>query len=61
MFISINDLNIEPTDESTHFSITPIDIMHQPEETMRFDKNTIIENGKWIQIRFRYNIHWFYT
>ena len=56
MFISINDLNIEPTDESTHFSITPIDIMHQPEETMRFDKNTIIENEKWIQIRFRYNI-----
>ena len=55
MFISINDLNIEPTDESTHFSITPIDIMHQPEETMRFDKNTIIENRKWIQIRFRKN------
>ena len=52
MFISINDLNIEPTDESTHLSITPIDIMHKAEETMRFDKNTIIDNGKWIQFRF---------
>ena len=55
MFISIKDLKIEPIDEFTYFSITPIDIMHQPEETIRFDKNSIIENGKWIQIRFSKN------
>ena len=52
MFISIKDLNIEATDDSTYFSITTIDLKHQPEETLRFDKNTLIEYGKWIQVRF---------
>ena len=52
MFVSIIELNIEPTDDSTYFSITPIDTMNRPEETMKFDKNTIFENGKWIQARF---------
>ena len=54
MFISITDLLIEPTDDSTYFAITPIDIMFQPEETMRFDKNSLIEYGKWIQDWFSY-------
>ena len=53
MFITITDLNIEPTDDSTYFSITPTDLMHQPEQTMRFDKNTIIEYRKWIQVGFQ--------
>ena len=52
MFISITDLLIEPTDDSTYFAITPIDDMFQPEKTMRFDKNTPIEYGRWIQLRF---------
>ena len=52
MFISITDLNIEPTDDSTYLAITSIDVMLQPHETMRFDKNTLIEYGKWIQVRF---------
>ena len=54
MFISITDLLIEPTDDSTYFAITPIDTMFQPEETMRFDKNSLIEYGKWIQDWFSY-------
>ena len=52
MFISIEDLNIEETDESSYFSITTIDLKHQPEKTLRFDKYTLIEYGKWIQVRF---------
>ena len=52
MFISITDLNIEPTDDSTYLTITSIDAMFQHQETMRFDKNTLIEYGKWIQVRF---------
>ena len=52
MFFSITDLNIEPTDDSTYLAITSIDVMLQPEETMRFDKDTLIEYGKWIQVRF---------
>ena len=52
MFVLITDLNIDPTDDSTYFAITPIDTMFQPEETMRFDKNTPIEYGRWIQARF---------
>ena len=52
MFVLIKDLNIDPTDDSTYFAITPIDNMFQPEQTMRFDKNTPIEYGKWIQVRF---------
>ena len=52
MFISITDLNIEQTDDSTYLAITSIDVMLQPQETMRFDKNTLIEYGKWIQVRF---------
>ena len=52
MFISILELNIEPTDDSTYFSIIPIDAMNRLEEPMRFDKNTIIEYKKWIQVRF---------
>ena len=45
------DLNIESTDNSTYFSITSLDIMHKPEKTMTFDKNTAIEYRKWIQDR----------
>ena len=52
MFVSIIELSIEQTDYSTYFSITPIDTMNRPEETMRFDKHTIFEYGKWIQARF---------
>ena len=52
MFISITDLLIEPTDDSTYFAITPIDTMFQPEETIRFDKDSFIEYGEWIQARF---------
>ena len=54
MFISIKELNIEPTDGSTYLAITPIDTNFRPEVTMRFDKNTLIEYGKWIQVRFPY-------
>ena len=51
MFVSITDFNIDPTDDSTYFAITPIDNMFQPEKTLRFDKNTPIEYGRWIQDR----------
>ena len=54
MFFSIIELNIEPTDDASYLAITPIDIMLQPQTTMRFDKNTRIEYGKWIQARFSY-------
>lgn len=52
MFVLITDLNIHPTDDSTYFAITPIDNMFQPEKTMRFDKNILIEYERWIQVRF---------
>ena len=51
MFISITDFNKRETDDS-HILITVIDAMGQPEETKRFDKKTINEDGKWIQVRY---------
>ena len=51
MFISILDLNIEETDKSTYFSITPTDSIYNPEESLRFDQNSNHEHGKWIQAR----------
>ena len=51
MFISILDLNIEETDDSTYFSVTSMDAMNNPEESLRFDHNKNYEYGKWIQAR----------
>ena len=51
MFISITHLNIEATDNSTFFSVTPIDSMHNPEESIKFDIDSNYDNGKWIQVR----------
>ena len=51
MFISILDLNIEETDESTYFSITSTDSMYNPEESLRFDHNSNYVYGKWNQVR----------
>ena len=56
IFISLDDLIFEEFDDSTSFSVTPIDAMNQLEETTRFDKNTITsdyinENSTWIQAK----------
>ena len=51
MFISVLDLNIEETDDSTYFSVTSMDAMENPEERLRFDHNSNYEYGKWIQVR----------
>ena len=48
MFISIQYLN---TDDDSTFSIIMIDPMQQPEKTLKFDKSTISDNQKWIQVR----------
>ena len=51
MFISIPDFDtIEETNNSSYISITVIDAMDKPEETIRFDKQTNYESGKWIQV-----------
>ena len=50
MFISVLDLNIEETDDSTYFSVTSMDAMENPEESLRFDHNSNYEYGKWIQV-----------
>ena len=47
MFIQIIDFDTEETDDS-HFLITLIDSMGQPEETIRLDK-TNYDIGNWIQ------------
>ena len=51
MFISVLDLNIEESDDSTYFSVTSMDAMENPEESLRFDHNSNYEYGKWIQAR----------
>ena len=51
MFISILDLNVEKTDDLTYFSVTLMDAMGNPEETLRFDHNSTHEYGKWTQVR----------
>ena len=56
IFIFLEDLIFEEFDDSTYFSATSIDMMNQPEETIRFDKRTIIsdfinENSRWIQAK----------
>ena len=48
MFISIQYLN---TDDDSTFSIIMIDPMQQPEKTLKFDKSTISDYQKWIQVR----------
>ena len=50
MFVSISALNTEKDSDST-FSIIMIDPMQQPEETLKFDKNTNLNDQKWIQVR----------
>ena len=56
IFISLEDLIFEEFDDFTYFSVTGLDTMNQPEETVRFDKSTIIsdfinENSRWIQAK----------
>ena len=51
MFISILDLNVEKADDLTYFSVTSMDAMDNPEETLRFDHNSNHEYGKWTQVR----------
>ena len=51
MFFSVLDLNIEETDDSTYFSVTSMDALENPEESLRFDHNSNYEYGKWIQVR----------
>ena len=56
LFISLEDLIFEEFDDFTYFSVTGIDMMNQPEETIKFDKNTIIsdyinDNSSWIQAK----------
>ena len=51
MFISITDLNIPDNDNSTYFSVSIIDAMQEPGETLKFDKNNIDDFGRWIQAR----------
>ena len=50
MFISIKDFNTGKDSDST-FSIIMIDPMQQPEETLKYDKNTNLNYQKWIQVR----------
>ena len=51
MFISITDLIIPDNDNSTYFSVSIIDAMQEPGETLKFDKNNIDDFGQWIQAR----------
>ena len=56
IFIWLEDLFFEEFDDSTYFTVTGIDMMNQPEETIRFDKSTIMsdfinENSRWIQAK----------
>ena len=56
IFISLEELIFKEFDDSTYLSVTGIDAKNQPEETIRFDKNTIItdyinENSRWIQAK----------
>ena len=49
IFIRIKDLNIDENDGDNYFSITLIDEMAKPEETIRFYKSTHYANRNWIQ------------
>ena len=56
IFIWLEDLFFEEFDDSTYFTVTSINMMNQPEETIRFDKSTIMsdfinENSRWIQAK----------
>ena len=54
MFISFTDFDMGQTD-SSYFSITVIDPMGQPEETIRFDRKTNDVEEEWIQAGFLKN------
>ena len=56
IFISLEDLIFEEFGDLTYISVTSIDIMNQPETTIRFDKSTIIsdfinDDSRWIQAK----------
>ena len=51
MFIAITELNIDENDNSTYFSVTSMDAMYGPDESMKFDRNSTYKNGQWFQVR----------
>ena len=51
MYVKIQNLTIEGVNGSTYFSITTIDNMEQPEETVKIDYNTYVDYEEWKQDR----------
>ena len=51
MFIAITELNIDENDNSTYFSVTTMNAMYGPDESMKFDRNSTYKNGQWFQVR----------
>ena len=52
MFISITDLKMEETDDTTHILVMAIDSMGKPEEIKIFDKKRNFEYGVWIMLGY---------
>ena len=51
MFIEITELNIDENDNSTYFSVTSMDAMYGPDESIKFDRNSNYKYGQWFQVR----------
>ena len=51
MFFAITELNIDENDNSTYFSVTSMDAMFSPGESIKFDRYSTYKNGQWFQVR----------
>ena len=51
MFIAITELNIDENDHSTYLSVTSMDAMYDPVESIKFDRDSNYKYGQWFQVR----------